>query len=61
MSNIYIDKGKIIRGKPIILNDLITIYQPTINEILDFGEQRVMSTFHTMCSALLLAFHNFYR
>ena len=51
MPNIYIDKGKIIRGKPIILNDLITIYQPTIDEILDFGEQRVMSTFHTMCSA----------
>lgn len=51
MSKIYIDKGKIIRGKPIILNDFITIYQHSIGEILDFGEQKFMSIFHTMCSA----------
>lgn len=50
MSNVYIDKGKIIRGKPIVLNEFITIYQHSIGEILDFGEQRFLSTFHTMCS-----------
>ena len=40
MSKIYVDKGKIIRGKPIVLNDFITIYQYSIGEILDFGEQK---------------------
>ena len=51
MPKFYIDKGRIIRGKPIVLNDFITIYQHSIGEILDFGEQGFMSTFHTMCSA----------
>ena len=51
MSKIQIDKGKIIRGKPIVLNDFITIYQHSIGEILDFGEQQFFTTFHTMCSA----------
>ena len=51
MPKIYVDKGKIIRGKPIVLNEFITIYQHTIGEILDFGEQKFLSTFHTMCSA----------
>ena len=51
MPKIQIDKGKIIRGKPIILNDFITIYQHPIGEILDFGEQQFFTTFHTMCSA----------
>ena len=51
MAKIYIDKGKIIRGNPIVLNDFITLYQHSIGEILDFGEQKFFSTFHTMCSA----------
>ena len=51
MNKIYVDKGKIIRGTPIVLNEFITIYQHTIGEILDFGEQQFFSTFHTMCSA----------
>ena len=51
MAKVVIDKGKIIRGKPIIINDFITIYQHSIGDILDFGEQKFYSTFHTMCSA----------
>lgn len=51
MSKIQIDKAKIIRGNPIVLNDFITIYQHTIGEIVEFGEQRFLSTFHTMCSS----------
>ena len=51
MPKVQVDKGKIIRGKPIVINDFITIYQHTIGEILDFGEQQFFTTFHTMCSA----------
>ena len=51
MSKIQIDKGKIIRGKPIVLNDFITIYQHSVGDILEFGEQQFFTTFHTMCSA----------
>ena len=46
-----IDKGKVLRGQPIVLNEVITIYQHSIGDILDFGEQQFFSTFHTMCSA----------
>ena len=51
MPKIQIDKAKIIRGKPIVLNDFLTIYQHTVDEIIDFGEQKFFTTFHTMCSA----------
>lgn len=51
MANIYVDKGKIIRGKPIVINDFITLEQHSIGEILDYGEQKFYSTFHTMCSS----------
>ena len=51
MPKIQVDKGKILRGNPIPINDFITIYQHTIGEVLDFGEQQFLTTFHTMCSA----------
>ena len=51
MDKPQVDKVKILRGKPIVINDFITINQHTIGEISDFGEQRFFSTFHMMCSA----------
>lgn len=48
---IYVDKAKIIRGKPFAINDFITIYQHSIGEITEYGEKEFYSTFHTMCSA----------
>jgi len=33
-----------------VLNEFITLYQPTLGEIEDFGEQNFMSTFYAMCS-----------
>lgn len=48
---IYVDKAKIIRGRPIVINDFITIYQHSIGEIVEQGEQKFFSIFHTMCSA----------
>ena len=50
-NKIYVDKAKVIRGKEIVINDFISIYQHSIGEIVDFGEQRFFTTFHTMCSA----------
>lgn len=45
-----IDKLKILRGKPIVISDLLTIYQPTIGDIEEFGEQKFMNIFWMMCS-----------
>lgn len=45
-----IDKAKILRGNDIVINEFITIHQPTLDEIVDFGEQRFFSTFYTFCS-----------
>ncbi len=38
------DKLKIFFGEPLVLNDYITIHQPTIGEILKAGEKKVFST-----------------
>lgn len=46
-----IDKLKILRGKPIQISDLLTIYQPTLGEIEEFGEQSFYNTFWIMCSS----------
>lgn len=45
-----IDKLKILRGKPIKISDLLTIYQPTIGEIEEVGEQKVLNALWMMCS-----------
>lgn len=46
-----IDKLKILRGKPIVVSDLLTIYQPTLAQIEEAGEQKFMNTFWIMCSS----------
>src|SRR5659263_70200 len=39
-----IDKYILFRGKDFIVNDKITIHQPTLDEIFEFGEQKYYST-----------------
>lgn len=45
-----IDKLRILRGTPIKISDLLTIYQPTLGQIADAGEQRFLNVLWTMCS-----------
>ena len=40
-----INKSKILRGDPIVINEKITLRQPTINEIIDFDEGRFLESF----------------
>ena len=35
-----VDKLKLLRGKPIVFSDLLTIYQPTLGQIEEVGEQK---------------------
>ena len=42
---------KVLRGDPIVLNDNVTLLQPTVNEIIDFGEEVFFSSFWNMCSS----------
>ena len=39
LNSIGIDDLKIYRGKDVIINDYITIHQPTSDEITDYGEK----------------------
>ena len=45
-----IDKLKLLRGKPIVLSDKLTLYQPTIGQIEEADEASFMGTFYSMCS-----------
>ena len=45
-----VDKLKVLSGEPIKISDLLTIYQPTLREIKDVGEQKVLNTLWMMCS-----------
>lgn len=45
-----IDKLKILRGKPIKISDSLTIYQPTLGQIEEVGEQKVLNVIWMMCS-----------
>ena len=47
---IEVDKLKVLSGEPIKISDLLTIYQPTIREIKDVGEQKFLNTVWIMCS-----------
>ena len=44
------DKLKILRGRPIKVSDLLTIYQPTLGQIEEFGEKRFFEVAWLMCS-----------
>lgn len=45
-----IDDLKIYRGKDIVINQYITIKQPTINDITDYGEKEYYDMVYTLCS-----------
>ena len=45
-----IDRLSMLRGKPIVISDLLTIYQPTLGQIEEVGEQKFFATFWNMCS-----------
>lgn len=45
-----LDKGRLLRGKPIVINDFIILNQPSVDEIFEFGESRYLNTFHTLSS-----------
>lgn len=42
------DESKMYFGEDFRVNDYITIHQPTIGEIIEFGEQRYFSTVHCL-------------
>jgi len=44
------DRLKILRGRPIVISDLLTIYQPTLGQIEEVGEQRFFNAVWLMCS-----------
>lgn len=45
-----IDQLSLLRGRPIKINNYLTIKQPTIGEIEEAGEARFFNTFWTLCS-----------
>ena len=45
------DRLKILRGRPIKFSDLLTLYQPTLGEIEEAGEQQFLNNTWMMCSA----------
>lgn len=45
-----VDKLKLISGEPIIISDLLTLYQPTIRQIKDAGEEKFLNSLWLMCS-----------
>lgn len=45
-----LDKAKILKGSDIKINEFITLKQPLVGEVIDFGEQKFFNTFYTFCS-----------
>lgn len=47
---IEFDKLKMYFGEDYVINDKIVIHQPTIGEILEYGEKEYLSMVHTICA-----------
>lgn len=45
-----IDKLKVYRGKDYVVNDYLSIYQPTLDEICEFGEKEYFGYISTFCA-----------
>ena len=45
-----VDRLKLLRGKPIELQQGLILYQPTIGQIEQFGEQKFLTVFYSICS-----------
>ena len=46
-----IDKLLLLSGEPIVICEGLTLYQPTLGDIRDYGESRFYGTFWTLCAA----------
>jgi len=46
-----IDKLSLLRGRPVKINDYVTILQPRIGQIEEVGEAGFFNTFWTLCSS----------
>ena len=46
-----VNKTLILRGDPIVIDEHITLYQPSVNDIVEFGEEQFFSVFWGMCSS----------
>ena len=46
-----IDKLLLLSGEPIVICEGLTLFQPTLGEIRDYGESRFYNTFWTLCAA----------
>ena len=51
MEGLYHDELKIYRGEDIKISDGITIHQPTLGEICDYGENEYYSMVHLVTSS----------
>lgn len=45
-----LDKSKVLKGSDIVINDYLKMKQPSVGEIVDFGEEKFLSTFYSLCS-----------
>lgn len=45
-----LDKAKVLAGEPIPINEFITLTQPKIRDVIQFGEQKYFSVFHSLGS-----------
>lgn len=45
-----IDELKVYRGKDFVVNDYLVIYQPTLDEVCEFGEKEYFGYVGTFCS-----------
>lgn len=50
MKNVTVDKLNLYRGKPVKINDSISLCVPTIGEISDYGEEKYYSMVYNLCS-----------
>ena len=48
--NYEIDELSVYRGRDIPISEVITVYQPCLGEIEEFGEQRYFSAVHLLTS-----------
>lgn len=43
-----IDQLQLYFGDPYVINNNITIFQPTVGEIMEYGEKKYYSVVHTL-------------
>ena len=48
MTNLDVDDLKLYIGDKYVINDYITVFQPKISDIAEFGERDFFSVLHTI-------------